>query len=242
MSEYFKRPVQMTGGPVSLSSGNTILFAITVGAFAIACGLCAYTTNTAMVLKLQQAGFVTWSGSSVWADVLKFPWPNTAPGSSVWYYLLPGKKVNFSFMTLPLLRAVFCALVFSVGGMLCLLVAIRWFKTTPVNKIIVLVLATPFFALSITAALPANPDEFTIDLSQDTITTSFQPDMPLIPFQISGGFYRNTLITGKTSRSYVEAIDTSGHRFDLIALGTRWQANALIDALNSFIASQGNQI
>jgi hypothetical protein len=225
-----------------LGFGTAMLLFLTLTVIALACFLATYLTNTATVMRLQQAGFIVWSGSSIWADLLQIPLPWISSGSSVWYHIDPGGKLSFAFTTLPQLRAGASATLFLIGGLLCLNATVRRKKLQQKNKSVGVAFAILLCILGIAAAFPTAPGGFCISLNQNTISTGLQPGDPVIPFSVSRGFTEHTHFGRRSSTSYVDATDDNGQQFDIITLGSQSQAIALATALNNFLASHGLEI
>jgi len=232
------------GSTPSVGLGNAMLLSLTLTVVTLACGLATFVTNTHAVDRLREAGYVAWSGASVWADI-QLPSPSVSAGSSVWYRILPGGKLAFAFTTLPQLRAGAAAASFFIGGMLALS-AVAGAGSLKKNKTVGIGFGLFLCLAGIAAAFPSAPDGFCIDLTQGTITTGLQPGAPVTAFNVSDGFYERTHYSyGRhhhSSTAYLEAMDANGQEIDIIALGSESQVYQLADTLNNFINSQGVQI
>jgi hypothetical protein len=208
---------------------------------AAACGLAAYVTNTGTIARLQQAGFVAWSGSSIWADLQQVPWPGVSPGSSVWYQIQPGGRLSFAFTTMPLLRACGAAGVFLIGGGLCVSAVGRRVFVPPNVKNGAVYLGVFLCIAGVGAAFPSAASGFQIDASQYTITTGLQPGAPVAAFS---RLYVFTPVAygGLHTRTYhVEASSLHGPSIDLVALNYESEASALSMVLEAFVDGGGRQ-
>jgi hypothetical protein len=226
-----------------ISASNAALVFLTTTVLALACFLAAYVTGTREIASLQQAGFVWWPDSTIWADVLGLPSPGVSPGSSVWYRFTPGARLEFAFACLPMLRACVSGLAVFCGGMAGMLAAIRWRNERYSHKEILCLGAAIAIIAGMAEALPQTPDGFTFDLHQNIITNAvLKPgnQAPLANLSNIATYIHHGRHSSGTIDVYANYAD--GHTFGLVSLNLWNQGHDLQQLLLTFLTSDGKQL
>jgi hypothetical protein len=227
-----------------VSTGNFVLMVFTAIALAAACGLAAYVEGVAFEGRLREAGFLPWSGSSLWDDLIELPLFGNWPSENIFYNYQPGRSLSYVFMYLPALRGLGAGVAMLAAGLAAAQAAWRWPYLALQTRQGLVIASLVGAGVAGAAVIPGSGHRVTLDLSQGTLRSSaslFSHDIQLSNVDHFGQSWHLHHGYGNTyDNVYVDF--KQGGFADLVFLNNVTTGRQLADELQAFFTSQGGEL